>query len=658
MSNGDELPPWLVGVRGEQVIPLITEDHANLRVPAGPGTGKTFGLRRRVLRLLHPLGEGLAADEILVCSFNRVIAADLKAEIAEELAEHHLGLPAVRTVHGLAAALQGAMPRCLLPQEIEAMVYDIRERDPAISEAFVDQRGALRALREHEAGLASHPALATAIREWLTAHGADLIGDLPRAVEARLRGGDFGDTRYRHVIIDEFQDLTETEVRLLLALRAEAGSVVVLGDKKQSIYAFRGNEGRGLEAFSELVDGPVHDHVMDECQRCPSEVVDLANDVMAIYHEPLQPVRGPGAQVHVLHFGTPHQEHERIATEAIRAYRAHPGKKHLVLVTRRRWGYAVRDAIRELDPEVTAQTVFAEDILETWPAREAFILLSIIGDPLDAASLRDWLSYQAPDAEGKNWKATKRNAPAYLNVWNEQGVLSLDRALALADRPLKEFGGSGRGRVHQRLLRLRELHKALPDDRSPRSIVDYLLDGDRWVVANSTFPELAREDIDRLHREAACMLDEDATLSLKQIVEQLRARIATREPVGQAEDADVKIVTLWGAKGLTADFVYIVGLCDEALPGAHDPGATGLTAEEHELEQLRLLYVSLTRAKESLVISRPTKILRGEVPALGLARGPGSGYYQRLSVCRFFEDIPQAHFPASVNGATWAGLDL
>lgn len=658
MTNGAEPPPWLVAVRGEQVVPLICDDHANLRVPAGPGTGKTFGLRRRILRLLHQDGLGAAADDVLVCAFNRVIARDLRAEIAAELEPHGLDSAVIHTVHGLAAALEGRIPRFLLPQEIEAAVYDVRERSPAIADQFGSQRETLRALREHEAGLASYPALATAVREWLTAHRADLVGELPRAVEARLRQGDLEERRFRHIIIDEFQDLTETEARLILALRADGGSVTVLGDRKQSIYAFRGNEGRGLDAFPDLVGGAVHDHQMDECQRCPSEIVHLANDVMAIYGEPLADVRGPGGQIHVLHFDTPAREHERIAQEAVRAYREHPDAKHLILVTRRKWGYELRDAIRAVDPEVTAQTVFAEDILETWPAREAFIFLSILGDPTDAASLRDWVSYRVPNAEGREWKAPKRNAPAYVRIWDERGVLSLESALALADGPVSALGGSGRSHIHTRLRRLKELVEELPGDGTAATAIASVLDADRWVTDNTPSPDLAREDISRMRREADRALAETPELPLGDLVATLRSRIATREPLGRDEEPAIRIVTLWGAKGLTADFVFLVGLCDEALPGAHDPDSTGLSPEEHEREQLRLLYVSLTRAKEALIISRPKRIRRGLVPALGLARRPGTGYYQELRPCRFFADVPPEHVPQSVAGTDWDGLEL
>lgn len=651
--------PWNREVRGEQVLPLINEDCATMRVPAGPGTGKTFGLRRRVLRLLHPDGLNASSDQVLVCTFNRVIANDLRREIEDELKPYGLRTPVIRTVHGLAASLADRPTRFLLPQEIEAMIYDVRETNPELDEHYErKQSKAMRALREHEAGLVDHSALGTAVRHWLTDHGAALVGDLPRAVEARLRGGDFGEHRYDHIIIDEFQDLTEIETRLVLGLRAQGGQVVALGDKKQSIYAFRGNEGHGLEVLPNFVSGALVDHEMDECQRCPSEIVQLANDVMAIYNEPLVDVQGAGGHIDQLHHTTPEAEHTRMAQEIVRVFKARPHDKHLVLVTRRKWGYDVRNAIRELDPAISAQTVFSEDILETWPAREAFVFLSLVAEPDDAATLRDWISYREPDAEGKKWKAPKRNAPAYAAIRAERGVLDLEKTRQIAQLTEGQLSGYGRRNVLARVQRLQRLLGDLPETEDPGVLIAHILDPERWVTAQSAAPDLARDDIDRLRAEAERMLDDEpAEVSLKLLVEHLRFRISTREPLGLAEDPAIKIVTLWGAKGLTADYVYIVGLCDEALPGPYDEDSTGLTRAEYEREQLRLLFVSLTRARRALVISRPLKIRRGRVAALGLtARTAGSAYWQELRQCRFFGDVPASHLPASVAGMSWDGI--
>jgi DNA helicase-2/ATP-dependent DNA helicase PcrA len=664
-STGSDLhgeegkPPWLEGVEGDQILPLITQDVPVLRVPAGPGTGKTFGLRKRVLRLLHPDGEACDPTRVLVCAFNRVIANDLRKEIQAELEPFGLESPVVATVHGLAGLLAGERPRYLLPHEIDVMLYDVLESHEAISDEFDGKFAkAKSAMRAHEAGLEDHPALAQVIAQWVDDHRAAMVGDLPRAVERALQSGDYADRRFDHIIIDEFQDLTETEGRLAVGLRAPGARVVALGDKKQSIYAFRGNERRGLDALPELCGEEVVDHQMDECRRCHEEVVKLANEVMARYGEPLVDVRGPGAQVHQVHYNTPGDEQNGLAAEVVRVYKAEPDRRHLVLVTRRRWGYDLREAIRRIDPEVNAQTVFSEDILETWPVREAFIFLEVLASNDDPAALRDWIAYRRPDGNGKNWKAPRRNAAVYRSL-RQDGLLTLARLRRVAEGPVNDLSGSGRGEVHERARRLVALLDDVPDG-DVRLVVEHVLDADGWDVDQSASSELARHDMERLRREALQMIDEaNEDVPLSRLVEDLRSRIATREPIGEEENPGIEIVTLWGAKGLTADFVYILGLCDEALPGPHDEDESGLTAGEYNLEQQRLLYVSLTRAKRALVISRPTKIKRGEVAALGLERRWGTNpWWQDLHVCRFLKDLSRDALPASVSGAEWAGIDL
>jgi hypothetical protein len=49
--------------------------------------------------------------------------------------------------------------------------------------------------------------------------------------------------------------------------------------------------------------------------------------------------------------------------------------------------------------------------------------------------------------------------------------------------------------------------------------------------------------------------------------ERLRHQIATNEPLATGEPRDLQVATLWGAKGVTAEHVYILGVCREALPG-------------------------------------------------------------------------------------------
>lgn len=651
-------PVWLQGVEGQQVRPLITTDAPFIRVSAGAGTGKTFGIRKRVLRILHPTGLNIEPTRVLVCAFNRVIARDLERELLNELGPHNLALPQVRTVHSLAATLlKGKLPRLLLDHESGEMTYDIRAQYPQVRQEFT-QRRALRALREHEAGFAQHPALAIAAKGWLTEHGAALIGDVPRRADAAARAGEFEDA-FAHILVDEFQDLTDLEIRLLLALREEGCQFVAVGDRKQSIYSFRGNAPRGLQLLDDLADGPILDLTMDECRRCRDEIVGLANDVVALEGEPIHSTRGAGAQLHHVLFNTKQEQARRIGDEVARVFNANPLASHLVLVTRHDWGYAIRDRILANAPGTPVHTAFAEDVLHTWPAREAFVFFSAVCDENDAVTMRDWIAYRH-DAKSGDFLAPDRNAYAYLNVRQQHGgTLTRTRIEDLHEMTAPELGGAGCTHIVGRIQRLRVLWNDLPLDRSPQAVVAHIFDPANWVDDNADDRQLARDDIERLARECARIVDERPDATLKDLATQLRYRIGTREPVGIDPAPGVRIVTLWGAKGLTADYVYLVGLFDEALPGPHDPDSTGLDEPEHLDEQRRLLYVSLTRARESLVLSRIRRIRTGEVKRLGLLRtGNRQGYWQFSTPCRFFDDVAPQSLPAAQDNAHWAGVNV
>jgi DNA helicase-2/ATP-dependent DNA helicase PcrA len=653
----DRTLPWNKDVEGEQVLPLINIDAAVIRVRAGPGTGKTFGIRRRVLRIMHPDGLNCPASDVLVCSFNRAIAKDLEDEIKREFEQYSFGLlPTVRTIHSLAVEFAATSPRFLLPHEIEAMMYDVLEKHPGLRTAYPRLARSLRAIREHEAGLKTHGALITAVRNWMSLHHCHLVGDTPRELERRLSQGDEPKQRYEHVVVDEFQDLTEIEAKLVLRLRTEAASFVAVGDRKQSIYAFRGNADKGLEVLPSLVAPlKVLDLTMDECRRCSGKIVQVSNALMALENEPLKSIRPEPAQLHLLYFNSPQAEALGMAKHIINGYRKDAADKHLVMVTRRKWGYDLRNKIRELAADITTQTIFAEDILETWPVREAFLFLSILGDPGDAAALRAWVGYKSV-GDGKGFKAPKRNAPAYVSLLDARGVLSIESTLEIAQLSPTELSGGGKSLLHERIKRLKTLWDAEDRSATAEGLVRSVLDAGRWVTYAGDGGQLAHDDMDRLRAEALAILEERQGLSLTGLVRALRYRIATREPLGEGEPPQIRIVTLWGAKGLTADYVYLCGLADEALPGRGDPESTGLNEAEWLDEQRRLLYVSLTRAKRALVISRPKTAKVGELSALGMTVPTGRYATRILHLTRFLGDLDPGLFPEAVDGAGWGGL--
>lgn len=654
--------PWNEGVKGEQVLPLINDDAPVIRVEAGPGTGKTFGLVRRVLRILHPQGLNCAGKKVAVVAFNRVIAKQLSKEIKEELKKSGYDeLPLIQTVHGFCLRLVGEETRILLPHEREAMLYDILCEYLQVEHAVENYAGAEQALHDHEAKIHEWPELWQAVQLWLTRHKARLISDLPGLLLDRIKGGDFASSQFEHVIVDEFQDLTPAEQELFLKLRAAEGELVALGDPRQSIYAFLGNERKGLAKLAEhplLAGIPIHDCPMTECQRCPTEIVSAANKLMTLAEAmPMTPISETQAEILVVYWKTPASEAKGMAALIMQKIHSSPVEQtHLAMVSRRQFGYSLRDELAKLDPKVAVELGFSESILELWPVREAFLFFCLLTDP-DPPTWRAWLGYCIPSYK-HNHLAPKRNARAYLNFLKRCDDHIRDSSvLGLCGEPRIAKRGEGGCALWDRACRFRDLLQSKSwNGFAPGDFVRTALNPEMWVNDGADDAPIAKLDLGVMRDNALQILTDletqgkikDRDDQLRQVARQLRYSIATREPLATESESRLKITTLWGAKGLTAHHVYILGLCREAIPGVRTPQYPGTDADYYE-EQRRLFYVSITRPRETLILSRPKKIKPGDAQKLNLRIGPPNFHYSELQMCPFLRDIIDT-VPAAVDG--------
>lgn len=469
----DMTEPWNADLAGTQVLPLINLDAETIRVEAGPGTGKTFGLARRVVRIMHPDGLGVSGKDVLVVAFNRVIAKQLKAEITEALAQTNTSsgdAPIIRTVHALCLEAIGEDVRLLLPHEREAMLYDVLHEYPAIKKRYHKCKNADQALRDHEAKHHEHIELWQAVNRWLKRHRARLISELPGMLLDHIQGGDFSDRTYRYVIVDEFQDLTPGEQQLFVMLRAQGGQFVALGDPRQSIYAFRGNDREGLSKLANILGtsaAPVTDLTMTECRRCPAQVVEAANQLMSLSPATRMVPAGAGkASIHVVVWKTPQGEAAGMAKAVLAKMQAHPKDRHLVMVTRRQFGFMLRDKIAKLDPLVSVDLSFSESLLETWPVREAFLLFCLLADP-DPPTWRAWLGYQdCPEAQTP--LAPERNADAYLRFLGDcDDRITTELVERITSEPRENNRGSGGTNLWDRAKRFVDLRKRLQSRDGP-----------------------------------------------------------------------------------------------------------------------------------------------------------------------------------------------
>lgn len=564
-----------------------------LHVLAGPGTGKTFAMMRRIARVLQ---DGIAPDRILAVSFTRTAAHDLREQLARLDVD---GADDVRasTLHSLcfgilnsqdAFAFTGRTPRPLMSYEIDCL-----ENDLAVS--FGGKKATRRLLAAYEAAwarlqrdipghapTAQDQSFETALLAWLRFHAAMLIGEVVPLTLSFIKANPALPVlpSLSYVLVDEFQDLNKADQALAREL-ALAASILVIGDDNQSIYSFRYAHPEGVRTFPSDVPGTVP-YSISVCHRCPPNIVALSNALIS--HDPhtsrpqplLPDLSRANAEVHVVQHNTLADEIETTAdfiSHYLSQNPALPPGRVLVLTPRRFIGNAIKDAL--IARGRNALSYFQEDALAKEVAAEAFCLLSLLIAREDRASLRAWLGFGSPDHRQRPY--------ARLRAYCESTSTGLSDALTALS-----FGNLAipySAPLVERWNALQVRLNAL-SNLSGLALVDAL-----WPPAN---PALA--DIRAIAGAIALTNPTNENL-----LSDLREAITQPELPGSDSDI-VQIMSLHKSKGLTRDVVVIAGCMAGTLPSI-DPDDLLEVQNQQLEEQRRLFYVGITRATQVLVIS-------------------------------------------------------
>ena len=592
------MAPWddgLVGVHRD----IAANPAPALHVLAGPGTGKTFAMIRRIARLLE---EGVPPDQILAVSFTRTAARDLREQLGA------LGVPGAdevraSTLHSLcftvlnreeAFPFTNRVPRPLMSYEIDCL-----EEDSA--GAFGGKRETRRLLAAYEAGwarlqrdepghapTAEDQAFETALLSWLRFHSAMLIGELVPLTLSFLRANPELPVlpALGHVLVDEFQDLNKADQTLARTLAATS-ALLVIGDDNQSIYSFRYANPEGVRTFPTDMPGTVS-YTITACRRCPPNIVTMSNalishDQHTSRPQPLTPDLGRAdAELHIVQHATLEDEVAATADFIDKYLTDHPelsAGRVLVLTPRRFIGNAIKTAL--IARRRNALSYFLEDSLEEEAAAEGFCLLSLLVSPDDPTSLRAWLGFGSADRRKRPYARLRQHCEA-------EGITIAAALNALAQGALTiPYTGPLIARwtlLQTRLAELVGLH-GLP-------LVDAL-----WTTGQ---PELS--DIRTI--AGALALPDPAN---DELLDDLREAITQPELPGSDSDI-IQIMSLHKSKGLTRSVVVVAGCMAGTLPSIDPDDPPAVQAHQYD-EQRRLFYVGITRATDVLVISSSAKLL-------------------------------------------------
>jgi superfamily I DNA/RNA helicase len=609
--------PWLDGlVPGTSSYSIAASLNRQIRVVAGPGTGKSFAMKRRVARLLEG---GIPPKSILPVTFTRVAAEDLHRELVgmgapgcenlQGMTLHSLALRILTRNHVLEAT--GRTPRPLNDFEIKPLEADMGAGHGGVRKVrklLKAYEAAWARLQRDDPGFeqsAEDEQFASNVVAWLIFHRAMLIGELiPQLYHYLLSNPAAAErSEYSHILVDEFQDLNKAE-QGVVNLISDAAEVCIVGDDDQSIYSFKHAHPEGIRDW--IAERPNADDLsLADCRRCPTNVVAMANALIAKnvnrpVPQPLLPfaANGPG-DVRIIQYRTSSNEVEGVAN-IIRELTDSgiPPGDILVLAQRGVIGSPIYEALVARD--VPARSYYAEAELDAEDAQRRFAILKIFVDREDRVALR-WLL----GLGSSNWRS-----PAYRRV-SEHCFMTGDTPWDVLEQ------------LSARKIKLPHTQHLVDEFEAVKAELDKLEAlGDLASVIEALLPdnEVGIRDLRNL---ALTTLEITGKEDRTEFLAELSSAIS--KPEIPSEIHDVRIMSLHKSKGLSAPVTIIAGCVDGLLPKQPDPDLPEATRVAQLEEQRRLFYVGISRVKANPQQGKPGTLILTYAQEMPLASAMGAG---------------------------------
>ena len=650
-------PDPLVEGLNEQQHAAVVHTGSPLLIVAGAGSGKTAVLTRRIAYLMR--SGGVAPWQILAITFTNKAAAEMKERVgqlvgpvAERMWVSTFHSTCVRILRQQAQLVPGLNSnftiydsddaRRLLTMIAKDMQLDLKKFTARvlanqISNLKNELVGPEAALAEAEK--TKNPfetTVAKVFEEYqrrLRAANAvdfdDLIGEVVRIFHEHPQVVDFYRRRFRHVLIDEYQDTNHAQYVLVSALvgRGEdAPELCVVGDSDQSIYAFRGATIRNIQEFER--DYPDATTILlEQNYRSTQNILNAANAVIAKNdnrrEKNLWTAHGDGEKIIGYVADNEHDEAKFIASEIDDL--VDKGRDYADIAIM----YRTNNASRALEDifvrsGIPYKVVGGTRFYERREIRDMVAYLRIIDNPDDTVSLRRIINVPkraigdkaqgqvalyadnhgvsfgrglgaaaAGEIDGLNTRATnaiskfvemmegiRAQIPSMINeVTGQPDLGELLSAILDATGYKAELEASNDPQDGARLDNLNEMVSVAREFSSEAANQLAFIGADAEVS-----PELAE--------------GEAAPGSLQAFLEKV-SLVADADQIPEHESGVVTLMTLHTAKGLEFPVVFLTGWEDGQFPHMRSLGDPKELSEER-----RLAYVGITRAREQLYLTR------------------------------------------------------
>ncbi|TCS93436.1 ATP-dependent helicase [Hazenella coriacea] len=575
----------------------VTAGDSPVVVFAGPGSGKTTVLTRRVLYLLH---QGIPANQIMVVTFTRAAAQEMKNRLMTIMPESRSKLM-IGTFHSIFLTMLREsgerIPPLIQAKEQNEWVRQllIEQEQPADDEAVSSALNQMGLCKGN---------LITPTRMNVKKKKNILFRDLYQAYETKKEEvgvWDFDDillatygcclnldwlsywqNRFQAILVDEFQDINRVQYEILLQLSKQRQRLFVVGDDDQSIYGFRGSDPSFMLQLHK--DFPsLQRIVLSVNYRSTDTIIQVGDQLIKQnHHRQSKPRAGTGAQGPALIWMEPEDEEEE-AEQIVK--QLGDQMQTAILYRTSTQARAMIDALVRNDISFTA-SASDSSFYRRWQVQDIFSYLKLVHQSNDLDALVRIINKPKRYLFGEEWidscwsLARKRN----------QSILEV-----LPDLP-------GLERYQSRYLDKLKQHIFAMKMMSPVDAIQYIREQigyDRYVetFAKDTGNDLGvlLEPVEELTVAAKQWTDGQAWLShAEKVNQQLRQSPRTSQ---------VHLMTFHKAKGLEFDRVFLIGLHAMVLPHRRSLQVPENRKQVAWEEERRLLYVGITRAKTELYLS-------------------------------------------------------
>lgn len=606
----------------------------NLLVEAVPGSGKT---RVIVARCLALLTQGVSPSQILLLTFSRRAVGELRARLACALEPDRM--PEIRTFHGFAARLladagEGGRSRRLLSEPSERALFEHTVETTALA-SLQDGVVCSPLFREAASARVSElrraPADALArLRSVATPRLSDLLHleAEQRRLRARLGVADYDDLvaravmlaatpgsavaenlrgRYRHALVDEFQDTDSVQLELLRLLDA---TVFAVGDRAQAIYGFRGAARNALDRAAQTLCMTAFP--LEQSFRCPANVCELARAVQP--GSTLQSNTGQEGEFVFRRAASPHDEAAFIGDSIVAAVAAGTPEREIAVLVR-----TAEPVARLVEVDLRARGIAVarrggENVLDDLTVGAIRAALSALANPTQPECWRALLAHPAfgiaplglRQALDSDPPRSVDEACSRLERWNVPARVSGARLAAALSAANREWLANEPVRAGRAFAAGADvLGFALANDENAV----------RHAAAAITSFLAGLGDV-RYVREKLAQ-DTSSAAVFEAFLEHGDAWRTAGEAVD--DEPGVRVLTVHAAKGLEFDLVAIADAVDDRFPQAWRPDPLlrpfeltkaracgvdlGTVLPEHDAEERALWYVAVTRAKRQLLVT-------------------------------------------------------